>query len=165
MIRFAVLLLALSGVSIADAGTVYKCVGQNGKVSFASIPCPTWEGDSTYQEAASNAGNASSGNDGATSVDRNLRAADIMRSKSGMTYHESSHLVIVPDSTSSMGLAKQKREAIAKAKAEKQARIAAGIEQPAPIIIIQQEPQYQPPPKTHFDCRASGYEDRNISCD
>jgi hypothetical protein len=74
-------------------------------------------------------------------------------------------LTIIPDSTSSMGIQQQKREAAEKARAERQARIAAGIEQPPPVIIIRQAPQYQPPPKTHFDCQSYGYNNSRMSCD
>ena len=74
-------------------------------------------------------------------------------------------LTIIPDSTSSMGIEKQRREAVDRARAERQARIAAGIEQPPPVVIIRQAPQYQPPPKTHFDCQAYGYNNSRMSCD
>lgn len=49
-------------------------------------------------------------------------------------------LTIIPDSTSSMGIAKQQRDAALKARTERQARIAAGLEQPPQVIIIKQRP-------------------------
>lgn len=67
-------------------------------------------------------------------------------------------LTIIPDSTSTMGIEKQRREAVERARAERQARIAAGIEQPPPVVIIKQAPrQYEPPPRTNFECQSNGY--------
>lgn len=71
-------------------------------------------------------------------------------------------LTIIPDSTSSMGIQQQKREAAEKARAERQARIAAGIEQPPPVIIIRQAPQYTPPARQPFECRDKGF--GRLSC-
>lgn len=73
-------------------------------------------------------------------------------------------LTIIPDSTSTRGIEKQRREAVERARAERQARIAAGIEQPPPVVIIRQVPQYQPPARTSFNCRAHGYENRDLTC-
>lgn len=73
-------------------------------------------------------------------------------------------LTIVPDSTSTMGIKQQSRDAAASARAARQARIAAGVERPPSVIIIKQAPQYQPPPKTNFNCRSYGYQNSQISC-
>lgn len=69
-------------------------------------------------------------------------------------------LTIIPDSTSSMGLEKQRREAVERARAERQARIAAGIEQPAPVIIIKQAP----PRPTQLNCYSYGNRNQFTSC-
>lgn len=69
-------------------------------------------------------------------------------------------LTIVPDNTSSMGIQQQQREA----RAQRQARIAAGVERAPPVIIIKQAPKYQYEPKTNFNCRSYGYQNSQMSC-
>lgn len=44
----ALTVLAL-GISCAASGEVFKCVGHDGKVSFASTPCPDYVGESMLQ--------------------------------------------------------------------------------------------------------------------
>jgi hypothetical protein len=66
-------------------------------------------------------------------------------------------LTIIPDNTSSMGIDKQRREAQLRAQAERQARIAAGVEQPPRVIIIKQAP----PPRRSMDCYSYGSRGRS----
>lgn len=69
-------------------------------------------------------------------------------------------LTIVPDSTSSMGREQTRRELAAKAQAERQARIAAGLEQPAPRVII-----VQPPPRpAQLNCYSYGSRGQFTNC-
>lgn len=66
-------------------------------------------------------------------------------------------LTVIPDNTSSMGIQKQQREAQLRAQAERQARIAAGVEQPPRVIIIKQAP----PPRRSLDCYSYGSRGRS----
>jgi hypothetical protein len=71
-------------------------------------------------------------------------------------------LTIIPDSTSTMGIQKQQRDAQVRAQAERQARVAAGVEQP-PVIIVRPAPQQRR--NTHMDCYSYGPNKQYLSCD
>jgi hypothetical protein len=54
MKRFEMVLMVLAAVFCSTAsGEVFKCVSREGKVSFASTPCPDYVGQSMVQRPAS----------------------------------------------------------------------------------------------------------------
>ncbi|MFS2160430.1 DUF4124 domain-containing protein [Pseudomonas sp. Pseusp122] len=120
-------LLVSSHAALADS---YKCVDHEGKVSFSFAPCPTWEGDSSLysQTTATNLTNVDAAS--ADVVRRQLRAAKITRQTRLSTGGpRSNDVVVIPDNTSSLGIKEQQNEARAKRRAQRDARIAAGIQE------------------------------------
>lgn len=69
-------------------------------------------------------------------------------------------LTIVPDSTSSMGREQQRKEAQAQRSFDRQKRVDAGLEYPAPRVII-----VQPPPRpAQLNCYSYGSRGQYTQC-
>ncbi|MCJ1887453.1 DUF4124 domain-containing protein [Pseudomonas sp. LA21] len=122
------ILAALSAESaLAD---VYKCVGKDGKVSFASVPCPVDEGQASWQGST-----VPTPADGPVTssdevVQRNLRAAAIMQQ--GRPASETT--VTVVGDHSKDWTPEAKRQAAKQARAEQRAAMRASGETPKRIV-------------------------------
>ncbi|WP_160171133.1 DUF4124 domain-containing protein [Pseudomonas syringae] len=126
-IAAAVFVLA-STSAIADT---YKCVDPDGKVSFAFTPCPTWQGDSSRYGDASTAARSGAGVGGVDADMRNRRAVEDMVDQRQSKIRSNGHIGIVRDATSGIGKEQIRQEEIARRKADRAARVAAGLEAPA----------------------------------
>lgn len=108
----------------------YKCIDRDGKVSFAFTPSPTWVGESTYYSPtqSTNLENLEGASDQV--VRRNLRAAEEIKRSRKEAQQRNGRMTIVPDNTSGMGKERMRQQALAKRRADQDARIAAGLEPP-----------------------------------
>ena len=156
--KFAVLaaLMLSPAITFADS---YKCVDREGKVSFAFTPCPTWAGDSTYYSPTQSTNLENVETASGEVVRRNLRAAEEMRRMRQSPPARNGTLTIVPDTTSGMAKERMRQEDLAKRRAARDARIAAGIEAPRPAPA-----PYRPPKSVHLDCYSYGNERQFTSC-
>lgn len=117
----AILMVLSTESALAD---VYKCVGKDGKVSFASVPCPVDEGQASWQGST-----VPTPADGPVTtsdevVQRNLRAAEIMQQ--GRPVGETT--VTVVGDHSKDWTPEAKRQAAKEARAQQRAAMrAAGI--------------------------------------
>lgn len=147
-VTMMIALLAMPVTALADS---YKCVDQNGKVSFAFTPCPTWVGESTYhsETQATTLDNPEAAS--AEVVRRNLRAAEEINRSRQRSGTGNGQLTIVPDTTSKMGRERARQEDLARRRAERDARIAAGLEPP------RQKP-------IRLNCYSYGYRNQYTTC-
>ncbi|MBH3339387.1 DUF4124 domain-containing protein [Pseudomonas mendocina] len=105
------ILVALLSSATAHA-QIFKCTGNDGSVSFSSVPCPTDQGASQYLGEAQK-GQAESSSDVTAS---NLRAAEIMREgRTSTAPSAGGGLTIIPDNTKGR-FADREREARRKAR-------------------------------------------------
>lgn len=120
MLPRVLLALAVAGAPSAFAAT-FKCVSPEGRVTFASVPCPPGGGETTYVPPAQ-------GNDPAMA--EMVRRRNVLTTQSAQyrTYSRGQSISVVADHTKG-SIEDQKRQA---AREARQGRIAAGLEAPRP---------------------------------
>ncbi|MDH1341851.1 DUF4124 domain-containing protein [Ectopseudomonas oleovorans] len=79
--KIYIFILAVMFASVANA-QIFKCVGPDGAIAFSQVPCPPGGGESQYLGEVQRTVEPESSS---SVVERNLRAAEIMRGNSAQS--------------------------------------------------------------------------------
>jgi len=93
--KLAVFFLATAGLSAPVQAQIFKCVSPTGAVTFAQVPCPPGGGESQYLGEVNRSVQPENSLD---VVERNLRAAEIMRGE-GRIAARGPNVTVVKDSS------------------------------------------------------------------
>lgn len=93
-VKYLIVILAMAFSALANA-QIFKCVGADGAVTFSQVPCPPGGGESQYLGEAQRTTQTESSID---VVERNLRAAEIMRGNSEAGTGSGTKVTVVKDS-------------------------------------------------------------------
>lgn len=137
-------------ISTCAAAETYKCIDNDGKVSFAFSPCPTWQGESSVYSGP--AASSSAGIGGEESDQRNRRAVDELIRRNGQS-RSNGHMGIVRDTASGMGKEQIRQEAIQRRKLER-----------ASGVYTEPQPKDQQRKSINFNCYSYGSERQFTQC-
>ncbi|CAE6949325.1 conserved protein of unknown function [Ectopseudomonas oleovorans] len=123
VVKIYIFIVAVMFASVANA-QIFKCVGPDGAIAFSQVPCPPGGGESQYLGEVQRTVEPESS---ASVIERNLRAAEIMRGNNSQS-GTGTKVTVVKDSSKSPTIGEIVRERME----QKRIRAENGIPEPEP---------------------------------